>query len=62
MKLSIDNKTKSVKFSGTVSNILKKEKIRREEVIIKVNGKLVPETAKVTDRDKVEIITVVFGG
>ena len=62
MKVTFDNKSKSVKFKGMIKDFLQKERIRREEVIIKVNGKLVPETTKVSDKDTVEIITVVFGG
>ncbi len=62
MKVTIDNKTKSIKFSGTVNDLLRKEKIRREEVVVKVNGKLAPETTKVSNKDKLEIITVIFGG
>ncbi len=62
MELIIDNERKDLDYSGTVSSLLKDLKFMREEVVIKVNGKLAPETRKVGKKDKVEIIKVVFGG
>lgn len=62
MNLIINNDKKKIKFSGEVANLLKQENIRREEVVIKVNGRLAPETTTVSDKDTVEIIKVVFGG
>ena len=49
-------------FNGTPIELLKKLKIMREEVLVKVNGKLVPETTRLKKTDKVEVIKVVFGG
>lgn len=62
MELIFDNKKKSIKFSGTISELLQKLEVSREEVVIKLNGKLAPETTKLKPRDKVEVIKVVFGG
>ncbi|MFH1784888.1 MAG: MoaD/ThiS family protein [Candidatus Micrarchaeota archaeon] len=42
--------------------LVKKLGFMREEIVIKVNGKLVPETTQLKKTDKVEIIKVVFGG
>ncbi|HID72745.1 TPA: MoaD/ThiS family protein [Candidatus Micrarchaeota archaeon] len=62
MKLVFDNRKKSMRFEGTVTELLKKLGASREEVVIKVNGKLAPETTAVGAKDSVEIIKVVFGG
>jgi sulfur carrier protein ThiS len=62
MELFIDNKLTEKKFSGTVSSLLRDLKVMREEVVVKVNGRLAPETAVIGTGDKVEIIKVVFGG
>jgi sulfur carrier protein ThiS len=62
MKLILDNEEKEMEFSGTVDELLKELEVLREEVVIKVNGKLSPETESVGMNDKVEIIKVVFGG
>ncbi|MEK6982007.1 MAG: MoaD/ThiS family protein [Candidatus Micrarchaeota archaeon] len=62
MQLIINNDKKQLEFTGEIQKLLKQEKIRREEVVIKVNGKLAPETTIVGDKDTVEIIKVVFGG
>lgn len=48
--------------SGAISDLLHKMMVSREEVIAKVNGKIVPEDAEITSKDKVEITKVVFGG
>ena len=62
MWLIINNDKKNMDFSGTVDQLLKQLNIRREEVVIKINGKLAPETTNVDVNDTVEIIKVVFGG
>ncbi len=62
MELVFDNRMEQVDFEGPVTDLLKNRKISREEVVIKVNGKLAPETRIVGEKDKVEIIKVVFGG
>jgi len=62
MDLVFDNIKKSKKFKGTVSDLLKDLKVMREEVVVKVNGRLAPETMMLADSDRVEVIKVVFGG
>jgi len=62
MQLVLDNKRKEMEFKGTVQDLLKELKVRREEVVIKVNGSLTPETKEIGPDDRVEIIQVVFGG
>jgi len=62
MELIVDSEKKKLQYSGSVSSLLKKLGVMREEVIVKVNGKLAPETAEVGAKDKVEVIKVVFGG
>ncbi len=47
---------------GKISDLLQKLRIAREEVLVKVNGKLAPEDAEISEKDRVEIIKVVFGG
>ncbi len=62
MELIFDNRKKEMEFQGRVQELLDDLKVMREEVVIKVNGKLSPETIEVGPEDKVEIIKVVFGG
>ena len=62
MELIFDNQRKEMEFDGTLMTLLRDLKVMREEVVIKVNGKLVPETSRIKPKDKVEIIKVVFGG
>ncbi|MEW6723109.1 MAG: MoaD/ThiS family protein [Candidatus Micrarchaeota archaeon] len=62
MELVLDNAPKKMEFDGTVSALLRELKVMREEVVVKVNGRLAPETRKIGKGDKVEIIKVVFGG
>lgn len=58
----LDDRPAGIEFQGAVSGLLKELKVMREEVVVKINGKLAPETAIVKSGDKVEIIKVVFGG
>jgi len=62
LELIIDNERKDLDYSGTVSSLLKELRFMREEVVIKVNGKLAPETKRLGKKDRIEIIKVVFGG
>jgi len=62
MDITIDNERKRIDFEGDISSLLRSLNVMREEVVVKVNGKLAPETRKITKKDKVEIIKVVFGG
>jgi sulfur carrier protein ThiS len=62
MELFLDNKSTEMEFNGTVSTLLRELKVMREEVVIKINGRLAPETAMIKPDDKVEVIKVVFGG
>ncbi|MFN7991294.1 MAG: MoaD/ThiS family protein [Candidatus Micrarchaeia archaeon] len=62
MELILDNLSRQMEFSGTLSGLLRELKVMREEVVVKVNGKLAPETSSVGENDRVEIIKVVFGG
>ncbi len=62
MQLILNNEKKNLDFDGTADQLIKQLGMRREEVVIKVNGKLAPETTKVSGSDTVEVIKVVFGG
>ena len=62
MLLILDNKRKKMEFKGTALQLLKKLELRREEVVVKINGKLAPETTELDGKDKIEVIKVVFGG
>ncbi len=62
MELIFDRKAQSRDFDGDVGALLRTLGVMREEVIVKVNGKLAPETRRIGKADRVEIIKVVFGG
>ncbi|MFH0884504.1 MAG: MoaD/ThiS family protein [Candidatus Micrarchaeota archaeon] len=62
MEVIIDNRKQEVGFSADVSSLLRELGLMREEVVVKVNGRLVPDTKTLAHTDKVEVIKVVFGG
>lgn len=62
MQIILDGREKSIRHSSSIAELLKKLEVRREEVVVKLNGKLAPETAQISSKDKVEIIRVIFGG
>jgi len=62
MEVIIDNRARAIEFSGDVSSLLKSLGLMREEVVVKVNGRLAPDTKILSGKDKVEVIKVVFGG
>lgn len=62
MELLLNGKKKKISINGNLESLIKKLRLRREEVIVKINGKLSPETYSPKKSDKIEIIQVVFGG
>lgn len=46
----------------TIEDILKKEEINIERVLIKQNGVTVTKEENVSDNDEIEIIKVIYGG
>lgn len=62
MRLILDGVEKAGHHKGRIALLLRKLKLRREEVVVKLNGQLAPETASIEENDRVEIIRVVFGG
>jgi sulfur carrier protein ThiS len=62
MELIFDNRKRRLKFDGDIAALLRKLRIMREEVVVKVNGRLAPETRMLGPSDRVEVIKVVFGG
>ena len=62
MEIMLDNIRKDMEFAGDVSALLRRLGVMREEVVVKVNGRLAPETRVLSSSDRVEVIKVVFGG
>ncbi|MBN2477994.1 MoaD/ThiS family protein [Candidatus Micrarchaeota archaeon] len=62
MILISGGKTAEYSFRGPAMDLIKKMGFRREEVVIKINGKLSSDLEEIIDSDEVEIIKVVFGG
>jgi len=62
MEIILDNRKRRVAYRGDVSGLIRRLGLMREEVVVKVNGKLAPETRELSRSDRVEVIKVVFGG
>lgn len=57
-----DVKELEIEENTTVEEILKKENIPIETVVIKVNEQTVTEDEIIKDGDEVEVIKVIYGG
>ena len=57
-----ENRTKSLKFEGRVSELLKKLEINSETVLVSVNDELVTEEDDLKDEDDVKLLSVISGG
>ena len=57
-----DNKDIEISENTTIADILKKEEIPIETVVVKLNGDTVTEDEKVKNGDELEIIKVIYGG
>ena len=57
-----DIKDIEISENTTIADILKKEQIPIETVVVKLNGDTVTEDEKVKNGDELEIIKVIYGG
>lgn len=62
MLVLIDGRKRTVSFRGTIAQLLRKLKIRREEVLVLVNGTLAPENKELKGKERVEVIRISSGG
>ena len=64
MKIMNKKDIKDIEISEhtTIADILKKEEIPIETVVVKLNGDTVTEDEKVKNGDELEIIKVIYGG
>ena len=57
-----DIKDIEISENTNIADILKKEEIPIETVVVKLNGDTVTEDEKVKNGDELEIIKVIYGG
>ena len=57
-----DIKDIEISENTTIADILKKEEIPIETVVVELNGDTVTEDEKVKNGDELEIIKVIYGG
>ena len=64
IKLINKKNSKEIKYTEkiTIGNLLEKEGIETEKVVIKQNGKTVSQDEIIQDNDEIEIIKVIYGG
>lgn len=62
MKCIINEKSQTIKFSGTVQHLLESLGLNEQIVLVKLNGTIVTELDEVSDKDTVEIQKVILGG
>ncbi len=65
MKLTLDGKPAKIpagKKAATVAELLAALGVNAEEALVKVNGKLAPNNAKILPKDDVKVMRVIFGG
>ncbi|MBI2175930.1 MoaD/ThiS family protein [Candidatus Woesearchaeota archaeon] len=64
MKLFIEreNKSKTFRFNGTVSKLLRQLKVNPATILVARNKALVTENDKLIDSDEVKILSVISGG
>lgn len=58
----VNGKKRKMTSGITCAQLVKKLSLSREECIVKVNGKPAADGRKIGAKDKVDVITIVFGG
>ncbi len=62
MEILLDGKRMKTGNAATVSELVASLGLNCEEVLVKVNGKLAPDAAKISRGDEVKVMRVIFGG
>ncbi len=63
MELTLDGRKMTLKkMPATVAELITALGANQEEVLVKVNGRLAPNGAKISPKDKVKVMRVIFGG
>jgi len=62
MEILLDGRKKRVKAAKSVAGLLSSLGLSSEEALVKVNGKLAPDSAPISPKDKVKVMRVIFGG
>ena len=62
MEIIVDGRKSAVKKASTVGELIAQLGASSEEVLVKVNGKLAPNGAKISSKDEVKVMKVIFGG
>ncbi|OGM02899.1 hypothetical protein A3K72_03585 [Candidatus Woesearchaeota archaeon RBG_13_36_6] len=57
-----EDKKSNIKFEGKVSDLLKRLKTNPETVVVVKNNKVVTQEDKLSNKDNVEILSVISGG
>jgi sulfur carrier protein ThiS len=62
MKVEVDGRKADAKGAKSVKELLTCLALNSEEVLVKVNGKLAPDSQKLSAKDEVKIMRIIFGG
>lgn len=62
MEITLDGRRVKAKNAATVAQLVSSLKLNREEVLVKLNGKLAADGQKISRGDEVKVMRVIFGG
>lgn len=62
MRVTLDGKDAKVASAATVAELLALLGLSGEETLVKVNGNLSPNSARLSQKDEVKVLRVIFGG
>jgi len=62
MEILLDGRKTKVKDAKSVGDLITALCINNEEVLVKVNGKLASDGTKISAKDYVKVMRVIFGG
>ncbi|MCX8194888.1 MAG: MoaD/ThiS family protein [Candidatus Micrarchaeota archaeon] len=62
MQVILDGRKAKVKAASSVGELISVLGLAKEEVLVKVNGKLASDRTPISKKDKVKVMRVIFGG
>jgi sulfur carrier protein ThiS len=62
MKVTLDGRAAKIAKASTVAELIASLGLSGEETLVKVNGKLSPNRARLSPKDEVKVLRVIFGG
>lgn len=62
MEILVDGRKRKIRPVATVGELVSRLGLAKEEVLVKVNGRLAADSTPICKKDEIKVMRVIFGG